>query len=296
MLKRWKKSSTEDKVIDTLIALFSIVFIFMTIYPFYYIIVVSFNEGVDASLGGLYWFPRKFTLENYKDFFNDIKWLKGLGISLSTTIIGTTVSVLFTVLVSYALSFKDLIHKKLYMTIIIICMYFSGGIIPYYTLLKQLGLVNNYLVYIIPGALNTFLILIGTNFFADIPGSLRESAKLDGAGEMTVFTKIILPISKPFLATCVLFIGVNKWNNWYDCTFFIQSKDLRNLAYLMMLVINSTQVSASAAAAGVSVTSTTTTLSVQTAAMVVATVPILCIYPFLQKYFVTGMMVGSVKE
>lgn len=110
------------------------------------------------------------------------------------------------------------------MTIIIICMYFSGGIIPYYTLLKQLGLVNNYLVYIIPGALNTFLILIGTNFFADIPGSLRESAKLDGAGEMTVFTKIILPISKPFLATCVLFIGVNKWNNWYDCTFLSSQK------------------------------------------------------------------------
>ena len=296
MLKKWKKSSTEDKVIDTLIAVFSIVFIFMTIYPFYYIIVVSFNEGVDASLGGLYWFPRKFTLENYKDFFNDIKWLKGLGISLSTTVIGTAVSVSFTVLVSYALSFKDLIHKKLYMTIIIICMYFSGGVIPYYTLLKQLGLVNNYLVYIIPGALNTFLILIGTNFFADIPGSLRESAKLDGAGEMTVFSRIILPISKPFLATCVLFIGVNKWNNWYDCTFFIQSKDLRNLAYLMMQVINSTQVSASAAAAGVSASSTTTTLSVQTAAMVVATVPILCIYPFLQKYFVTGMMVGSVKE
>ena len=182
------------------------------------------------------------------------------------------------------------------MTLIIVCMYFSGGVIPYYALLKSLGLINNYFVYIIPGALSTFFILIGTSFFDSIPGSLRESAKIDGAGELKVFSKIILPISKPFLATCVLFIGVGKWNNWYDCTFFIQSKNLRNLAYLMMQVINSTQVSATAAAAGVSSNNTTTTLSIQTAAMVVATVPIMCIYPFLQKHFVTGMMIGSVKE
>lgn len=296
MLKNRSKKSTEDKVIDTIIFLISILCIFVMIYPFYYIIVVSFNEGIDASMGGIYWIPRKFTLANYKNFFNDLKWLNGLTISISSAIIGTSVSVLFTVIVSYALSFRDLVHRKLYMTIIIICMYFSGGVIPYYALLKQLGLINNYLVYIIPGVLNLFFILIGTNFFEGIPGSLRESAKLDGAREMTIFTRIILPISKPFLATCVLFIGVNKWNNWYDCTFFIQSKHLRNLAYLMMQVINSTQVSATTAAAGVNAASNTTTLSIQTAAMVVATIPIMCVYPFLQKYFVTGMMIGSVKE
>ncbi len=296
MKKRWKNISLEDKIIDGIIYLFSAILIFVTLYPFYYIIVVSFNEGIDASMGGIYWFPRKFTLVNYKEFFSDLKWLKGLGISISSTILGTLISVLFTVLVSYALSFKNLKNRKLYMTLIIICMYFSGGVIPYYALLKSMGLINNYLVYIIPGALNTFFILIGTTFFEGIPGSLRESAMLDGASELKIFRRIIIPISKPFIATCVLFVGVNKWNNWYDSTFFVQTKHLKNLAYLMMQVINSTQVSATTAVTGASAAVKTTTLSIQTASMVVATVPIICIYPFLQKYFVSGMMIGSVKE
>jgi len=295
MKKARIKKSREDKILDPVIIFLSVFCIFITLYPFYYIIVISFNEGIDASMGGIYWFPRKFTLENYKNFFTDLKWLKGMWISVSSTVLGTAASVLFTVLVSYALSFQELVHRKLYMKTVIVCMYFSGGIIPYYALLKQLGLINNYLVYIIPGALSTFFLIIGTNFFADIPSSLRESAMLDGASELKVFGRIILPVSKPFLATCILFVGVNKWNNWYDCTFFIQNKGLRNLAYLMMQVINSTQISATAAASGAS-SGATTTLSVQTAAMAVAVVPIMCVYPFLQKYFVSGMMVGSVKE
>lgn len=275
--------------------MFCVMLIFITIYPFYYIIVISFNEGLDASFGGIYWWPRKFTLENYSEFFTDIKWLKGLMISITSTLLGTFVSVLFTVLVSYAFSFRELLHRKLYMTVVIVCMYFSGGIIPYYALLKSMKLIDNYLVYIIPGALNTFFILIGISFFESISPSLRESARIDGAGEATIFRRIILPISKPFMATCVLFIGVGKWNDWYNCTFFIQSKNLRNLAYLMMQVINSTQVSATASQMGAG-NRTITSLSVQTAAMVIATFPIMIIYPFLQKYFVSGMMIGAVKE
>lgn len=295
MSLRWKMKPTEDKILDILCYIFFVLVIFICLYPFYYIIILSFNEGIDASMGGIYWWPRKFTLENYEKFFTDSKWLRGLLISISSTVLGTIISVFFTVLVAYALSFKDLKNRKFYMTMIIVCMYFSGGIIPYFSLLRFLKISNTYLVYLIPGALNIFFILIGTTFFEGIPGSLRESAKIDGAGEVKVFTRIILPISKPFLATAVLFIGVGKWNNWHDCTFYIQNNNLRNLAYLMMQVINSTQVSATAMEFGASST-TTTSLSIQTAAMVVATVPIMCVYPFLQKYFVTGMMIGSVKE
>ncbi|MGI6106820.1 MAG: carbohydrate ABC transporter permease [Lachnospiraceae bacterium] len=295
MLQRWKMKPTEDKVLTIISYIFFALVIFICLYPFYYIIILSFNEGIDASMGGIYWWPRKFTLENYEEFFTDSKWLKGLLISISSTVFGTLISVFFTVLVAYALSFRELKYRKFYMTMIIVCMYFSGGIIPYFALLRFLKIYNTYLVYLIPGALNIFFILIGTTFFDGIPGSLRESAKIDGAGEMKVFTRIILPISKPFLATAVLFIGVGKWNNWHDCTFYIQDNNLRNLAYLMMQVINSTQVSATAMEFGAG-TSTTTSLSIQTAAMVVATVPIMCVYPFLQKYFVTGMMIGSVKE
>ena len=173
-------------------------------------------------------------------------------------------------------------------------MYFSGGIIPYYALLSQLRLINTFLVYIVPGAINTFFIMVAMSFFTDIPPSLRESAIIDGAGELTVFRRIILPISKPFLATLVLFVGVGHWNNWYDSAFFIRDKGLRTLSYLMMEVINKTKVSATSAAFGA--TATTTSMSVQTAAMVIAVAPIVCVYPFLQKYFVKGIMIGSVKE
>ncbi|WMJ89052.1 carbohydrate ABC transporter permease [Anaerocolumna sp. MB42-C2] len=294
MLKAWKMKSKEDIVIDFFNYLLCIIIMFVTIYPFYYILVVSFNEGVDASLGGIYWWPRKWTLDNYQKFFSDVKWLRGLGITVLRTILGTFIGILFTTLVAYGLSFKELVNRKLYMVIIIISMYFSGGIIPYYTLLKELHLIDTFAVYIIPGALNTFFILVGLSFFSDIPSSLRESAKIDGASEWRVFRKIILPISTPFIATCILFVGVGHWNNWYDSAFFVRSKNLKTLSYLMMEVINSTQVSAISQQFGAS--SSTTTVSIQTAAMIIATLPIICVYPFLQRYFVTGIMVGSVKE
>lgn len=291
---KWKRKNTEDKIIDIFVYVFCAVILFCTIYPFFYIFIISFNEGIDASLGGIYWFPRKFTLENYQEFFSDMKWVRGLGITVLRTLVGTALGVFFTTLVAYGLSFKDLIGRKFYMVLIIISMYFSGGIIPYYTLLKALHLTNTFGVYVIPGALNTFFLMVGMSFFQDIPGSLRESATIDGAGELTVFTKIILPISKPFIATCILFIGVGHWNNWYDSAFFVQDKGLATLSFLMMQVINSAQ--ATATSAQMNIATTTTTISIQAAAMIVSTLPIICVYPFLQKNFVSGMLVGSVKE
>ncbi len=296
MLEKWKKKNTEDKIIDVVIYLFCTLVLFITIYPFYYILIISFNEGIDASLGGIYWLPRKFTLDNYSDFFTDTKWLNGLWVSVLRTVIGTGLSVMLTTLVAYGLSFRHLKGRKIYMVLIIISMYFGGGIIPYYTLLRTLGLINTFAVYVIPGALNTFFVLVGIAFFEDIPPSLRESAKIDGATEINAFRKIILPLSKPYVATCVLFVGVNQWNNWFDTAIFVRDKTLSTLSFLMMQVINSTQVSATAPEHGISIASTTTTLSIQAAAMMVATLPIICIYPFLQKYFVSGIMIGSVKE
>lgn len=297
MRRKWRRKTTEDLIIDGVVYLFCLVVLFITIYPFYYILVISFNEGIDASLGGIYWWPRKFTLENYSRFFGDSKWLWGLVVTVLRTVVGSVIGVLFTTLVAYGLSFQELYGRKIYMTIIIISMYFSGGIIPYYMLLRELHLIDTFFVYVIPGALNTFFLMVGLSFFSDIPSSLRESARIDGAKEITVFSRIILPISKPFLATLTLFVGVGHWNNWYDSAFFVKTKSLRTLSYLMMEVINKSMISSSAASAAAQAGSTaTTTLSIQTAAMVIAVAPILCIYPFLQKYFVTGIMIGSVKE
>ena len=294
-MKAWRKRSMEDKIIDIVIYVFCSIVLFSTIYPFYYIFVTSFNEGIDASRGGIYWFPRVFTLENYTNFFTDAKWITALGVSALRTVIGTAIGTMATAIIAYGLSFQELVGRKLYMTLIIISMYFSGGIIPYYTLLRELKLLNTFGVYVIPGALNTFFIIVGISFFADIPASLRESAKIDGASEIAVFMKIILPVSKPFIATCVLFVGVGHWNNWYDTAFFIRDKSLATLSFLMMQVVNSNQISATTVSAGVTTTSTTP-VSVQAAAMIISTVPIICVYPFLQKYFVSGIMIGSVKE
>lgn len=296
MLKKWWKKTTEDKVIDLISYLICIIVLFVMIYPFYYILIISFNEGTDSALGGIYWWPRRFTLENYSEFFAEIKWLKAMGVTLLRTILGTVIGVLFTALVSYGLSFKELYGRKVYMTIIIISMYFSGGLIPYYTLLKGLHLLDSFWVYVIPGAINTFFLMVGLSFFSDIPPTLRESAKIDGASEFTVFRKIIFPLCKPYLATMALFVGVGHWNNWYDSTFFVKTKNLRTLPYLMMEVINTVAASKSAAAAGYVDTTTRTSLSVQSATMIITVAPILCIYPFLQKYLVTGIMSGSVKE
>jgi len=294
MVKKWTKTTIEDKIVDIVIFLFCTLILFVTVYPFYYILVVSFNEGICASIGGIYWWPRTFTLENFEGFFTDIRWLRASGVSVARTVVGTGFGVMFTTIVSYGLSFKDLVGRRFYLIFIIISMYFSGGIIPYFVLLREMGLLNRFAVYVVPGAVSAFFLLIGISFFGGIPSSLRESAKMDGASEVTVFARIMIPISKPFIATTTLFMGVGHWNNWFDTAFFIRNRDLDTLSFLMMQVVNSAQVTA-IDAMHIS-TGNITPLSIQAAAMIIATVPIICVYPFLQKYFVTGIMIGSVKE
>ena len=294
--KKRKRKSAEDRIMDFVIYVLALIILFATVYPFYYVFILSFNEGVDASMGGIYWLPRKFTLSNYSKFFTDWKWVRALGITAARTILGTVLGVFFTTLVAYGISFKELIGRKWYMTFIIICMYFSGGVIPYYMVLKSLHLIDTFWVYIIPGMLNLFYITIGRTFFEGIPESLRESAKIDGASEFKIFRSIIMPISKPFMATMALFVGVGHWNNWYDSTFFVKTKTLRTLPYLVMEIVNQFQTGTNNPNAAALIRTGTTSLSIQMAAMVISVAPIIFIYPFLQKYFVTGMMVGAVKE
>jgi putative aldouronate transport system permease protein len=293
MLKRTK----EDYVIETVIYLSLLFILFVTVYPFYYVLIISFNEGMDAARGGIYFFPRKLVFENYASFFSDSKWLNGLYISILSTVAGTFLGTFFTTMVAYGISYKDLVFRKFYMTVLIISMYFSGGIIPYYVLLREIHLLNTFWVYVVPGALSIFFVLIGVSFFSQISPSLRESAVIDGANEITVFLKIILPISTPFLATMILFIGVGHWNNWFDSAFFVRKKELRTLSYLTMEVINKSQLGANMSAADAGMRSSKITpLAIQSAAMMISILPVICVYPFLQKYFVKGLMIGSVKE
>ncbi len=293
-IRHKKKKGKEDIVLDAFIYIVLILIAIITLYPFYFTIVRSFNEGTASS--NTYFWPARPTLENYITFFRDGKWFNGLIISILRTLIGTATSVIFTCIVAYALSFKNLAYRKVYMTLLIISMYFSAGIIPNYILLKSLHLFDSFWVYIVPTALNAFFVMVGISFFQEIPPDLFDSARVDGANDLIIFAKIVLPISKAFLATIALFVGVNHWNSWFDSAFFVQNPNLKTLSNLMMELINKNQAGyLTGASAAAKANSTVTSFSIQTAAMVISVAPIICVYPFLQKYFVKGIMIGSVK-
>ncbi|QYR24245.1 carbohydrate ABC transporter permease [Paenibacillus sp. sptzw28] len=264
------------------------------LYPFFYVLIISFNKGTDSMLGDIYLWSRSFTLENYAMFLSDPKWYKALVVTVMRTVIGTFLGVTFTCLVAYGLSHRDLLFGKVYFSVVIFAMYFSGGLIPYYVVLRSIGLLNTFGVYVVPSMLSTFFLLIAVSFFREIPAELKESAVIDGASEFKIFWSIVLPVSLPLLATMSLFLGVGQWNSWLDSAYFVQEDWLRTLTFRMIEIINKSNIPREALGAGAT-TSGVTNYSLQVTSMVVSVAPIVCVYPFLQKYFVQGIMLGSVK-
>ncbi len=292
-----KRKFSEDMAVDLVVYILLGLVGIVTLYPFYYTIVCSFNDGLDLMKGGVYLWPRKFTLGNYKLFLEDGDWRHAFLVSLARTLVGTAMRVGFTSMFSYALSRTNLMFKKGYRFLVVFTMYFSGGLIPFYVLLRNLGLLNSFWVYVIPGMVDAFFVMTGINFFAAIPESMIEAAKIDGAREIKVLTRVVLPVSKPFLATLALFSAVGQWNSWLDSAYYVRDAKLHTLAYKMMTVINQNIATANTEAAGqLSQANTQTSFTVQATAMAVSMLPIMCVYPFLQKYFVQGMMIGAVKE
>ncbi|CAM4515411.1 putative aldouronate transport system permease protein [Paenibacillus endophyticus] len=285
----------KDRIMDAGVAIALFIIMLCMLYPFYYVLILSFNKGTDSLLGGVYLWPRTFTFENYARFLNDPHWYQSFLVTISRTVSGTVLGVLFTCLVAYGLSHRDLLFRKSYFTIVIFAMYFSGGLIPYYVVLRSLGLLNSFGVYIIPSMLSTFFLLIAISFFQEIPQELKESAHIDGANEIVIFYRIIMPVSMPLIATMALFTGVGQWNSWLDSAYFVQSEELRTLAFRMMEVINKSSAPVDALAAANKAAAGVTSYSLQVAAMVVSIAPIVCVYPFLQKFFIQGIMLGSVK-
>ncbi|WP_430700877.1 carbohydrate ABC transporter permease [Paenibacillus tundrae] len=285
----------EDWILDILITVILLIIVFITLYPFYYILIITFNSGSDSNLGGMYLWPREFTLGNYIYFIEDPKWVNAFLVSILRTIVGTVLAVFFTSMVAYGLAKRDLMFRKTYFFIVIVAMNFSGGLIAFYIVLKSLGLINTFGVYVIPSMLNLFFLLIAISFFREIPDELGESARMDGASELRIFFSIVVPVSMPLMATMSLFIGSGQWNSWLDSAYFVQNENLRTLTYRMMQVINQSMVPTGDAAAASMSRAKVTPFSIQATAMVVSIVPILGVYPFLQKYFVSGMMLGAVK-
>lgn len=287
------RKTTGDMVFDAINLVFMTFVMLVTLYPFYYVIISSLNEPLDLLLGPVYLFPRKFSIANYIYVLKDPSILKAAFITVSRTLIGSLSAVLFTAMFAYGISKPKLIGRKVYIGMALVTMYFSGGLIPSYLLIAHgLKLQGNFLVFILPNLFNVFNAFIMLSFFRGISPEIEESAKIDGANDIIIFIKLILPISLPILATITLFNGVFHWNSWFDAQLY-GGRKLETLQQYLVKSIQSTNVSARASAF-VSTLGVSTT-SIRLTTMVITAFPIVLAYPFLQRYFVKGVMIGSLK-
>ena len=290
-------------VINALVLAFLVV---VTVYPFWNTIAISFNDGLNSIAGGITLFPRKFTLQNYKALFVTNQIFSAFGISVSRTLLQTVFSVFCTSMLAYALSRKEFVLKKPLTSILVVSMYVSAGIIPNYMLIKNLGLLNNYMVYIIPNLVDVFNFILVRTYINGLPDSFVESARSDGANEFKIFLEIIMPLIVPSIAMICLFVAVGAWNSWFDTYLYASARPkLYSLQYVLMQFLNSSQNqsnsaadanSMAVAAASGSTSAMVTPISLRSSITVIATLPILVVYPFMQKYFIVGKTIGGVKE
>ena len=286
--------SKDEKILNTANVIFMVFFLAIIALPLWNIVALSFNDATDAARGGIYFWPREFSLESYYTVFEDSAIYKAFVISVAKTVIGVVLHTALTAMVAYGMSRRNLMGRKIYMNMGILTMFVSGGMIPTFLLFKELGLLSNFWVYIIPVLFSFYDMVILMNFFRSIPFSLEESAMMDGANPFIIFVKIILPLSLPVLATIALFHGVFQWNDYMTANIYVDDRSLYPLQMLLFRIVSENL--SPAVATGTNVVRNTTSQSLQLATMVVTTVPVVVIYPFLQKYFIQGMTLGSVKE
>lgn len=275
-----------------------IILCIITLYPFIYVFMYSISDGIAASARVITIFPIKPTLINYRTVFANQGILSAFNISVARTVLGSVVHVCFVSFAAYALSKKDLLWRKGIIAFFVIPMYFGGGLLPFYVLISKIGLTNNFLVYILPLAVSSYHMLLMKVFFEQLPASLEESARIDGANDLKIFFRIILPSSMPVISTILLFIGVTQWNSWFDAFLFVSDTRLYPLQTLLQKIILESQTRTMIDIMKMmdqTVQSKVTAESIKMATLIVATLPILIVYPFLQKYFVKGMMIGAVK-
>jgi putative aldouronate transport system permease protein len=271
------------------------------LYPFLNILAISLNEGQDAVRGGISLWPRVFSLNAYDIVFKKTGVLGAAVMSVARTVAGIITGLLATALLGYLLSKKDLLGRRGFILFFVIPMYFSGGIIPTYILIRQLHLIDSFLVYIIPPLIGLWNVMIMRTFFEDMPAELLDSARIDGCGEMRIFARIVMPLSSPVLACVALFIGVSQWNSWYDTYLYTSSGWLVTLQGILVKVLWERQSRVLVDAATLSQKAQSEHLpratpeTVQMAIIMITTVPIVLIYPFVQKYFVKGVMIGAIK-
>lgn len=301
-----KKSNPLDRMnaFDWIIGFILTVFVLLMIYPIYQCLVISLNDGADLQFNGVvYLWPRKFSIESYVTVFKDSSFLLAAFNTIARTVLGSFLSILITSGFAFAISHNNLVMRRFLTILGVITMYIGGGLIPTFLVVKDLGLYDTFWVYLILPAFTMFNCTVFVTYFKGIGNEIEESAMIDGANDLTIFYRIILPIAKPVFACILLFVAVQQWNAYQDCMIYTKNENLTVLSYRFakMLLVQQqvekamldyesmTQEQMMALAGPVS----STTLQVST--MMITIIPIICVYPFLQKYFVKGIMVGSLK-
>lgn len=290
-----KKLNFSDLSLDLLKVLFLAFAVIICVYPFWNIFIVSINDANDAMRGGLYLLPRKLSLSSYADILGRSTFQHSILVTVARTLIGTPLAVLVTSALAYVLSCRDLIGRKPLNVLFIFTMYFGGGMVPYYMVLKNLGLLGNFLVFILPNLLSVYNMILVRNYIESMPEALFDAARIDGANDLTIFFRLVLPLSKPIIMTIALFVAIGQWNSWFDAYLYTNSQNLKTMQSILVEILNQYQTSDAGAAAANRMSQSITPDSIRMAATMVTTIPIIMVYPFIQKYFVKGIMLGSVK-
>ncbi|MNO31930.1 L-arabinose transport system permease protein AraQ [compost metagenome] len=291
-------ATKSERIFDICNFILMFVILVITVYPFLNVLAISFNDSTDTVRGGIYIWPREFTFENYKTIFNYTGLIQGFKITILRTVVGTILGLISSSMLAYTLSRPDFSSRKFVSTFLALTMYFSGGLVPTYMLMRHLDLIGTFWIYILPGLVSAFNVFIIRSFIDGLPYALQESAKLDGANDFKIYYKIILPLCKPVLATIALFLAVGQWNSWFDTYLYNGNKPhLTTLQYELMKVLASTNQGSAMANANdlANQMAQVSPESIKMAITIVVTVPILVVYPFLQRYFVSGMTLGAVK-
>jgi putative aldouronate transport system permease protein len=300
-----KKTNIWYTLFDILVVILMILVLLVTLYPFVNSLAISLNDADDTVRGGITFFPRVPTTRNYELVFTNDKIYTAYLVTIARTVIGTLGGLLLTSLFAFGMAHRNLKGRQFYTVLCIIPMYFGGGLVPFYFLLRSMGLMNSFWVYIIPNLVNIWNMILMRSYFQGIPSDLEESARIDGANYITVFFRIILPISTPIVATIALFVGVFHWNSWYDAAMYVTKQELKPMQSVLMNIINEAKFAEQLAQAanqggGVDLSNVAkgkkvNVRSITMATMIVTVVPIILVYPFLQRYFIKGIMVGSLK-
>ena len=295
-MERVRTPDGMEKFTNGMIKAFMLLICLVTLYPFWYVAIYSLSDGLAASTAVLKLLPVKPTFRNYSAVFLNGSIMNAFIISVLRTVSGALLNIIVTGLAAYSLSKRNLLFRKYLLPLFLIPMYFSGGLLPYYILITKINLDNNFLVYILPGAFSVFNMLVMKVYFEQLPSSLEEAARIDGANELTVLARIILPASMPIIATILMFVGVEQWNAWFDALLFMTNQQLLPLqALLYKIILESQATSLEQIMKFTQNEKSMTPEAIKMTTVMVSTIPIILVYPFLQRYFVKGMMIGAVK-